>query len=92
MLVTIYVFVDATDLVFWIDGRVTILVSPVLLLGRPIPMPQLMHDDMHPKPSGDRSGLTDIAVTHMWLARLLVHIAEASLFAFLLLWFRSVEP
>jgi MFS family permease len=28
----------------------------------------------------------------MWLARLLVQIAEASLFAFMLLWFRSVEP
>ena len=28
----------------------------------------------------------------MWIARLLVQIAEASLFAFLLLWFRSVEP
>jgi MFS family permease len=27
----------------------------------------------------------------MWLARLLVQIAEASLFAFLLLWFRSVD-
>ena len=92
MLVTLYGFVDASDRLFWIAGLVAILVSPVLLLGRPIPMPQLMHDDMHPKPSGDRSGLTDIAVTHMWLARLLVQIAEASLFAFLLLWFRSVEP
>jgi MFS family permease len=32
------------------------------------------------------------AVRRMWLARLLVQIAEASLFAFLLMWFRSVEP
>jgi MFS family permease len=28
----------------------------------------------------------------MWLARLLLQIAEASLFAFLLLWFRSLKP
>ena len=28
----------------------------------------------------------------MWIARLFVQIAEASLFAFLLLWFRSVVP
>jgi predicted MFS family arabinose efflux permease len=31
-------------------------------------------------------------VSRMWLARLLVQIAEASLFAFLLLWFRSIDP
>ncbi len=28
----------------------------------------------------------------MWLARLLVQIAEAALFAFLLYWFRSIDP
>jgi MFS family permease len=28
----------------------------------------------------------------MWSARLLVQIAEASLFAFLLMWFRSIDP
>jgi MFS family permease len=31
-------------------------------------------------------------VSRMWLARLLVQIAEAALFAFLLLWFRSIDP
>jgi MFS family permease len=28
----------------------------------------------------------------MWIARLLVQVAEASLFAFLLLWLRSIDP
>jgi MFS family permease len=32
------------------------------------------------------------AAIQMWVARLLVQIAEASLFAFLLLWFRSIDP
>ncbi|RDV01458.1 MFS transporter [Sphingorhabdus pulchriflava] len=92
MLVTLHGFAGSGERLFWIVGLVAILVAPLLLFGRPIPMPQLIHIDIHPKPRVSRTGLTDIAVTHMWLARLLVQIAEASLFAFLLLWFRSVEP
>jgi MFS family permease len=32
------------------------------------------------------------ALIRMWLARLTVQVAEASLFAFLYLWFRSIDP
>jgi MFS family permease len=68
------------------------MVAPVLFLGKPVAMPHLMdakgvdigRDDDNPKP-------TNPAI-RMWLARLLVQIAEASLFAFLLLWFRSLDP
>lgn len=70
---------------------VLLLVAPVLLFGRPVDMPHLMRepgDDERSKVSGQPNG----AVRRMWLARLLVQIAEASLFAFLLMWFRSIEP
>lgn len=71
---------------------VMLMVTPVLILGRPAAMPQLMEgnqpgDQDQENPRGSRA-----AVIRMWLARLLVQIAEASLFAFLLLWFRSVAP
>lgn len=64
-----------------------LLVGPLLLAGSPRPMPLLMAPAATPRrlrlgPSANR----------MWLARLLVQIAEASLFAFMLLWFQSVEP
>lgn len=71
---------------------VLLLVGPVLLFGRPAPMPHLMlkatAGDQEP-PNGK---IARSAMIRMWLARLLVQIAEASLFAFLLLWFRSLDP
>jgi len=68
------------------------MVAPVLFVGKPVPMPHLMdsnakdsgQDEADPKPANP--------AIRMWLARLLVQIAEASLFAFLLLWFRSLDP
>lgn len=70
-----------------VAGMTMLLVGPLLLAGSPRPMPQLMAPAATPRrlrlgPSANR----------MWLARLLVQIAEASLFAFMLLWFHSVEP
>jgi MFS family permease len=71
---------------------VVFMVGPVLLFGRPEPMPHLIQ-----RANGGDQEATDAdasrrAVIQMWLARLLVQIAEASLFAFLLLWFRSLDP
>lgn len=83
------------------DGRlllVTLLVSlcilPVLLFGRPRPMPLLQAqkgaaDDGRKALSGFR--LPDGRVLRMWFARLLVQVAEAALFAFLFFWFRSID-
>ncbi len=65
---------------------VLIMVAPVLLFGRPRATPHLM------EPATDNSVITGHPAIRMWLARLLVQIAEASLFAFLLLWFRSLDP
>lgn len=75
-----------------VAGLVTLMVAPVLLAGKPRPMPQLM------APTAGQAGRPDFrhpasgSAIRMWLARLLVQIAEASLFAFLLLWFRSLDP
>ena len=66
-------------------------VLPVLLLGRPRSFPDLMapqsqgtEDERRRRPSGP--------AIRMWLARLLVQIAEAALFAYLYFWFRSIDP
>lgn len=77
---------------FAIAWLVIILVTPVLFVVRPVPMRQLQADcaaDLQNQPAL-RHSRNEAA--RMWLARLLVQIAEASLFAFLLLWFRSLEP
>ena len=75
---------------------VVVLVSPALLAARPRPIPHLLEPVQAVQPAARprlrlRLRLGQPA-TKMWLARLLVQIAEASLFAFMLLWFRSVEP
>ena len=77
---------------------VAAMVLPVLVFGRPRPMPHLVEEDPIPDArapiEGDdpafprRSG----PAARMWLARLLIQIAEAALFAFLLLWMRSLDP
>ncbi|HWW56665.1 MAG TPA: MFS transporter [Sphingopyxis sp.] len=66
-------------------------VLPVLLLGRPRSFPDLMA----PQPQGmedERRRLPSGPAIRMWLARLLVQIAEAALFAYLYFWFRSIDP
>ncbi|MBX7495182.1 MFS transporter [Qipengyuania sp. 6B39] len=68
---------------------VVAMVLPVLLFGTPHPMPQLMA----PRPAEPvKPAQPRQTIARMWLARLLVQIAEAALFAFLLFWFRSIDP
>lgn len=71
---------------------VMLMVTPVLILGRPDPMPQLMEEPIAGGESPKKFAGNNAAVFRMWVARLFIQIAEASLFAFLLLWFRSVAP
>lgn len=66
-------------------------VLPVLLLGRPrafsdltAPPPARAVGEARRRPTGP--------AVRMWLARLLVQIAEAALFAYLYFWFRSIDP
>lgn len=70
-------------------GLVSVMVAPVLLFGRPRAMPHLA---LPPPRIAQEAARQDAAVARMWLARLLVQIAEAALFAFLLLWLRSIDP
>ena len=67
-----------------------IMVLPVLLFGWPRPMPHLAEDRAEKAPEARDAERG--AVVRMWLARLLVQIAEAALFAYLLIWFLSVDP
>lgn len=71
---------------------VVAMVGPVLLFGKPVQMPQLMQRSVDADPLNAHIVAARRAAIRMWLARLLVQIAEASLFAFLLLWFRSLDP
>lgn len=69
-----------------VTALVAAAAMPVLLLGRPRPIPELLAETAAPSPRRERS-----AVARMWLARLLVQIAEATLFAYLYLWLRGVD-
>lgn len=68
---------------------VATMVLPVLVFGRPEPMPHLMDATAHTL-TGPRRFARG-AVSRMWLARLLVQIAEAALFAYLLIWLFSID-
>jgi MFS family permease len=74
-------------------GLVALLVMacilPVVLLGRPVAFPELMQP-RDPKVD-ERADASRRIVISMWIARLLVQIAEASLFAYLYLWLRSIS-
>lgn len=77
---------------FAVAALVALMVVPALVFGRPHPMPGLMAETQSDENRQSDWRLPPLPVVQMWLARLLVQIAEASLFAFLLLWFRSIAP
>lgn len=70
---------------------VVIMVCPVLIFGKPVSIPDLAYPPDHEAKTDPQSNIKRRAAIRMWIARLLVQIAEASLFAFLLLWFRSID-
>lgn len=72
-----------------VAALVAAMVLPALLIGNPRPMPHLMKAEA---PVRSRPTRPRTVVARMWLARLLVQIAEAALFAFLLFWLRSIDP
>jgi MFS family permease len=90
-LVTIEGVAGADDRLLIVALLVVVMVSPALVAARPVPTPWLMQAELDSSNTAGGGGQTS-AVRRMWLARLFVQISEASLFAFLLLWFRSVEP
>lgn len=87
--ITVDGFATADQRLVWIAGAVVATVMPVLLFGRPRPMPHLMA----PVPRAMARPASAVRqVRLMWLARFLVQVSEASLFAFLLLWLHSLDP
>lgn len=72
-----------------VAALVVLMVAPVLLFGGGRIRPELMVDE----PLADRPlvRLRTTRAARMWLARLLIQIAEAALFAYLLLWFLSID-
>ena len=72
-----------------VAALVVLMVLPVLLFGRPAAMPHLMQEA--PQEAEERRRSKRAAVGRMWLARLLIQIAEAALFAYLLLWLSGID-
>jgi MFS family permease len=74
---------------------VAICVAPVLIAGGPELRPNAV-EPLKPADHADAAaGYQTIwrgALIRMWLARLTVQIGEAALFAFLYVWFRSIDP
>lgn len=81
---------DPDERLILVTGLVVVMVLPVIVFGRPRPMPQLMADATDDEARSYQTGRS--AVIRMWLARLLVQIAEATLFAYLLVWITGVDP
>ncbi len=77
---------------WWVAAIVAAMVLPVLLMGRPQPMPALMRPDIQIHWTKNARFKLPSVVASMWLARLLVQVAEATLFVFLFFWFRSISP
>ena len=75
-----------------VAAMVVLLVSPALLVARPQAIPALREPVRAVPVTATLRQRFGRPASKMWAARLLVQIAEASLFAFMLLWFRSVEP
>ncbi len=91
-LVTLPAMASPDERLGLVAAMVVGLVLPALLFGAPRPMPQLMERREPEDADESKAAAGGTAVARMWLARLLVQIAEAMLFAYLLLWFRSIEP
>ena len=74
----------------FVAGLVALAVLPALLIGKPRAFPHLMAPPERAAPDRDPKAVSS-PVLRMWIARFLVQISEAALFAFLLLWFRSLD-
>lgn len=73
---------------------VVVCVAPVLIFGKPRAFPELMRTTRSEAGEGQHQSRAPARriVARMWIARLLVQIAEAALFAYLYLWLRSISP
>ena len=90
-IVTIPGLASADQRLWLVAAMVAGAVLPVVLFGRPRKFPELMAGDTAKSDHPFAHFKGDAAVQRMWLARLLVQIAEAALFAFLYFWLRSLD-
>ncbi len=75
-----------------VGALVVACVAPALLFGRPLRVPTARDPEPAVGANDKQPDKTRRSFVLMWLARLLVQIAEAALFAYLLIYFRSVLP
>lgn len=96
-LITIPGLATADQRLGLIAALVAAMVLPALLVGAPRPMPHLLPspgDTPQPELADRReqaTGQGHPAVWRMWVARLLMQISEAALFAFLFVWLRDLD-
>jgi MFS family permease len=83
VLITVSNLAGPSARVALVAALIVVCVAPALLFGRPLSVPV--------EADSEASVQTRRPFVAMWLARLLVQIAEAALFAFLLIYFRSVQ-
>jgi MFS family permease len=76
----------------WVGALIVACVAPVLLFGRPLRVPSTRNAETPADANDDEPDQVRRPFAAMWVARLLVQIAEAALFAYLLIYFRSVAP
>lgn len=88
VLVTLPGLASADTRLWLVAALVLLCVAPVLIFGRPRSIPALLFANDAPEQVAPRRG----KAVRMWLARLLVQVSEAALFAFLLFWFRDIDP
>jgi MFS family permease len=88
-LITMPGLASASERLWWVAVMVMACVLPALLFAAPRPFPELTRAR---EPAAQADQANSPAVVRMWLARLLIQISEAALFAFLYFWFRSVNP
>lgn len=94
-LVTVPGLASPDERLSMVAALVAICVAPVLFTGERNSLAKPMNETPSSSSPVRATGLKNSGrgvLIRMWLARLTVQIAEASLFAFLYLWFRSVDP
>lgn len=88
-LVTYAGLIDPEARLALVAGLVCLLVLPAVAFGKGRAQSALMQVTT---PPAARTRLRDRMVARMWMARLLVQVAEGGMFAFLLYWLRSLSP
>ncbi len=89
-LVTFELLVPSSYRLGFVALLVILLVLPAVIVGRNRMRPTLMHASSRDE-TEQASKAAGATVVRMWIARFLVQIAEAGLFAFLLFWLRSLS-